>query len=59
MSGGATSYSDEAVVSQEEVSLSSSHAGERKGAQWLSGRVLDSRLRVAGSRLTGVTALCP
>ena len=29
------------------------------GAQWLSGRVLDSRRRVAGSSLTGVTALCP
>ena len=26
------------------------------GAQWLSGRVLDSRPRVAGSSLTGVTA---
>ena len=29
------------------------------GAQWLSGRVLDSRPRAAGSRLTGDTALCP
>ena len=28
-----------------------------KGAQWLSGRVLDSRPRAAGSSLTGVTAL--
>ena len=27
------------------------------GAQWLSGRVLDSRPRAAGSSLTGVTAL--
>ena len=27
--------------------------------QWLSGRVLDSRPRAAGSSLTGVTALCP
>ena len=31
-------------------------AGPR-GAQWLSGRVLDSRPRAAGSSLTGVTAL--
>ena len=30
-----------------------------KGAQWLSGRVLDMKPRVAGSSLTGVTALCP
>ena len=29
------------------------------GAQWLSGRVLDSRSRPAGSSLTGVTSLCP
>ena len=29
------------------------------GAQLLSGRVLDSRLRDVGSSLTGVTALCP
>ena len=29
------------------------------GAKWLSGRVLDSRPRVAGSSITGVTALCP
>ena len=29
------------------------------GAQWLSGRVLDSRLRVAGLSLTGGTAFCP
>ena len=28
-----------------------------KGAQWLSGRMLDSRPRAAGSSLTGVTAL--
>ena len=28
-----------------------------KGAQWLSGRVLASRPRAAGSSLTGVTAL--
>ena len=28
-------------------------------AQWLSGRVLDSRPRVAGSSLTGINALCP
>ena len=30
-----------------------------KGAQWLSGRVLDSRPRAAGSSLTVVTELCP
>ena len=30
-----------------------------QGAQWLSGRVLDSRRRAAGSSLTGVTGLCP
>ena len=29
------------------------------GAQWLSGRVLDSRREAAGSSLTGITALCP
>ena len=29
-----------------------------KGVQWLRGRVLGSRQRAAGSRLTGVTALC-
>ena len=29
------------------------------GAQWLSGRVLDSRPGAAGSSITGVTALCP
>ena len=28
-------------------------------AQWLSGRVLDSRPKAAGSSLTGVTVLCP
>ena len=28
------------------------------GAQWLSGRVIDSRPREAGSSLTGITALC-
>ena len=28
-----------------------------EGAQWLSGRVLDRDRRVAGSSLTGVTAL--
>ena len=35
---------------------------KKEGAQWLSGRVLDSRPRgwgAAGSSLTGVTALCP
>ena len=31
----------------------------RTGAQRLSGSVLDSRQRAAGSSLTGVTALCP
>ena len=31
----------------------------KRGAQWLSGRVLDSRLRGPGSSLTGVTVLCP
>ena len=30
-----------------------------KGAQWLSGRVLDSDQEAAGSSLTGITALCP
>ena len=29
------------------------------GAQWLSGRVHDSRQGAAGSSLTGVTMLCP
>ena len=29
------------------------------GVQWLSGRVLDSRPKAAGSSLTGVTVLCP
>ena len=29
------------------------------GAQWLSGRALDSSQRDAGSSLTGVTVLCP
>ena len=29
------------------------------GAQWLSGRVLDSRPGAVGWSLTGVTALCP
>ena len=29
------------------------------GAQWLSGRLLDSRPRDRGSSLTGVTVLCP
>ena len=29
----------------------------KSGAQWLSGRVLDSRPRAAGSNLTGITAL--
>ena len=28
------------------------------GAQWLSGIVIDSRQRAAGSSLTGITALC-
>ena len=28
------------------------------GAQWLSGIVIDSRSRDAGSSLTGITALC-
>ena len=30
-----------------------------QGAQWLSGRVFESRLRAAGWSLTGVTALSP
>ena len=30
-----------------------------QGAQWLSGRLLVSRPRAAGSGLTGVTVLCP
>ena len=30
-----------------------------KGAQWLSGRVLNSRPRGSGSSLTGFTVLCP
>ena len=34
-------------------------AKSKKGAQWLSGRVLDSRQRAAGSNLTGVTVMCP
>ena len=34
------------------------HASE-VGAQWLSGRMLDSRPRGPGSSLTSVTALCP
>ena len=29
------------------------------GAQWLSDIVIDSRLRAAGSSLTGITVLCP
>ena len=29
------------------------------GAQWLSGRVLDSRPKATGSSLTSVNALCP
>ena len=35
------------------------HCIPAMGAQWLSGRVLDSRPRAADSSLTGVTALCP
>ena len=34
-------------------------AGQPEGAQRLSGRVLDSKLRAAGLSLTGVTVLCP
>ena len=38
-------------------SKSHAHKQERMGAQWLSGRVLDSRPKGSGSSLTGVTAL--
>ena len=34
------------------------HTCDIKAAQWLSGRVLDSRPRAVGSSPTGVTALC-
>ena len=33
--------------------------GGKKGPQWLSGRELVSRPRVAGSSLTGANSLCP
>ena len=33
--------------------------GIARVGQWLSGRVLDERWRVAGSSLTGGTGLCP
>ena len=39
------------------IPLNDIHCNPFVGAQWLSGRVLDSRPRAAGSSLTGVTAL--
>ena len=39
--------------------IQSETLGSWAGAQWLSGRRLDSRQRAAGSSLTGVTAFCP
>ena len=46
--------SDDAMFLQFFVSL------QLMGAQWVSGRVFEPRLRAAaGSNLTGVTVLCP
>ena len=35
------------------------HAHANVGAQWLSGRKLESRRRATGSSFNGVTELCP